>query len=308
VKCGVPQGSVLGPLLFCLYINDLPLHLSEDKVRADFFADDSSLHTSGKSIESIQSSLQTSMTEVKDWCSVNCMVIHPTKTKSMVVTTRQKHQREPLTLKLYLDKDPIEQVKEHRILGVQIDQELKWESQIAKTRKKISKNLFLLSKLKHYATFDTLKMFHNAHIMPHINYASTLWDGASNHYMKHLNSLHRRSAKIILSGEEISTDDKLKKLNILPLNKQLKFNKAVMMYKVFNNQVPIYFSENFQRANDRYGSSNFLPPRPRTDLFKTSFVYSGTSVWNSLPSSLKNASSLRSFKNMLLKHIGGCQT
>ena len=79
VTCGVPQGSVLGPLLFCIFINDLPLHISNDKVSNDLFADDSSLHTRGKNIQSVETSLQGSLNEVADWCGSNSMIIHPAK-------------------------------------------------------------------------------------------------------------------------------------------------------------------------------------------------------------------------------------
>uniref|UniRef100_UPI003AF8C29E reverse transcriptase domain-containing protein n=1 Tax=Thiolapillus sp. TaxID=2017437 RepID=UPI003AF8C29E len=129
VRYGVPQGSVLGPLLFCIFINDLPLHISNDKVSNDLFADDSSLHTRGKNIQLVETSLQGSLNEVADWCGSNSMIIHPAKTKSMVIATRQKHQLSPLQLKLTLEKTDIEQVHEHRVLGVTIDAEMKWQSQ-----------------------------------------------------------------------------------------------------------------------------------------------------------------------------------
>ena len=87
------------------------------------------------------------------------MVIHPHKTKCMVLTTRQKHQRRPLTLNLTLGKTPVQQVREHRVLGVIIDEELKWQSHIDNMCKHVSKNLFLLSQLRHYVDSDARKIF-----------------------------------------------------------------------------------------------------------------------------------------------------
>jgi hypothetical protein len=84
---GVPQGSVLGPLLFCIFINDLPLFVG-NKVLCEMFADDSSLHSTSPYINSSQSNLQTGLTNVEKWCAANKMVIHPKKTKSMVITSR----------------------------------------------------------------------------------------------------------------------------------------------------------------------------------------------------------------------------
>ena len=79
VRYGVLQGSVLGPLLFCIFINDLPLHISNDKVSNDLFADDSALHTRGKNVQLVEMSLQGSLNEVADWCGSNSMIIHPAK-------------------------------------------------------------------------------------------------------------------------------------------------------------------------------------------------------------------------------------
>ena len=102
------------------------------------------------------------------------MVIHPHKTKCMVLTTKQRHQRRPLTLNLTLEKSPVQQVCEHRVLGVIIDEELKWQSHIDNICKHLSKNIFLLSQLRHYVDSDARKIFFQAHLLSHINYASTV--------------------------------------------------------------------------------------------------------------------------------------
>jgi retron-type reverse transcriptase len=111
VELGVPQGSVLGPLLFCIFINDLPLHITCASAECDMFADDSTLHAAGKTVADITNSLQQSLQEVSEWCSSNRMIVNPTKTKSMLVTTRQKHQLQPAPLNLSFEAVPIEQVQ-----------------------------------------------------------------------------------------------------------------------------------------------------------------------------------------------------
>ena len=104
VECGIPQGSVLGPLLFCIFINDLPLNITNDNAICDLFADDNSIHSCGSDLQSVQTSLQEGLNDVSTWCDQNRMVIYPHQTKFMVLTTRQKHQRRPLTLNLTLGK------------------------------------------------------------------------------------------------------------------------------------------------------------------------------------------------------------
>ena len=210
VKCGVPQGSVLGPLLFSIFINDLPLHILNTKIVCDLFADDNSIHSRETNVESIQSSLQEGLNDVLKWCDQNRMVVHPWKTKSMVLASRQKHQLKPLILNLTLGTNITELVREHKDLGITIDEELKWQPHIDNICKQVARNLFLLGQLRKYVDIDCRKLFFNAHLMKHINYASTAWSNASEVHFKKLNSLHRRAEKLILPDHSLSTTAKLK--------------------------------------------------------------------------------------------------
>ena len=147
--------------------------------------------------------LQLCLDRISVWCNVNHMLINPVKTKSMIITTRQKHQLSDLSLKLSLDGQKIENVTEHRLLGLIVDNKFRWEAQIEHICKSMSKKLFLLSQLQHIINIDTRKLSynaHNAHIKPHIGYASVVWDGCGEVHLKKLNSLHRRVGKIILPG------------------------------------------------------------------------------------------------------------
>ena len=159
IQTGLQQGSILGHLLFCIFINDLPLHIQGKKVRSFLFADDSSLDTSGKTLKEIVVRLQRSTTEVSDWCKKNHMCLRPKKTKRMVITTRQKHQRSTLCLKLEVNSETVTQVKEHRVLGLTIDDELKWQPYVNNVCKAVSKNVFLMSQLQRYVNSQALRIF-----------------------------------------------------------------------------------------------------------------------------------------------------
>ena len=307
VTCGVPQGSVLGPLLFCIFINDLPLCISDPLVTCDLFADDTTLHSSAKSISNLQTSLQRGLNDVASWCSSNQMIIHPQKTKCMVITSRQMHQLRPLMLNLSINNHPIEQASTHKVLGIIIDQELKWESHIDSLAKKLARSLYLLNRLAWYIDSDARKIFFNAHCLSHINYASTLWSCAAQNHLIKLNSLYKRAAKIILPDKSLSTLEKQAALDILPLNKQLEFNKLTSVYKTRINLAPDYIT-NLLIPSNRYNSINYLLPLTRIDLFKTSFSFSGALLWNSLPLSVKACSSLSNFKTKLRKYIQSSYT
>ena len=119
------------------------------------------------------------------------MLINPVKTKSMEITTLQKHQLPDLSLRLSLDGQNIQTVTEHRLLGLIVDNKFRWQAQIEHVCKSMSKKLFLLSQLQNIINIDTRKLFYNAHIKPHIDYASVVRDGCGEVHLKKPNSLHR---------------------------------------------------------------------------------------------------------------------
>ena len=280
----------------------MPLHLDNDLTNT-LFADDASLHTSSKNLNDLNLNLQNGLNSVEDWCIKNNMSIHPDKTKSMVITTRQKHQLEPLLLTLSLGSKKIEQVKKHKVLGLTLDSELTWRDHIDSLSKRLSKNVHLLSRLKRFASEPALKLFFEAHINSFINYASTLWDNCAGEHLKKINSMHRRAVKHLAPNNGLSTDEKLANLKILPLSKQLMYNKAVVVHKILYDKAPPYLTPLLQKAPTRYGSTNLIPPLPRIDICKSSLAYSGSLFWNTLPDEIKNIPSISKFKKHLRRHL-----
>ena len=221
----------------------------------------------------------------------------------MVITSRQKHQREPLRLQLKVGDHTIDQVNDHKVLGVLIDDKLTWEPHINHVCKNVARNLFLLSKLGHFVGLEARKCFFYAHCLSHINYASPVWSGASDNHIKKLNSLYRRGANILSRNLDIPTDLKLQQLQLLPLLQQFNFNTAVLVHKVRHNEAPTYLRDFLVQATSRYGSLNYLLPYTRIDMFKASFAFSGAAIWNSLPLNVKSVKSLPAFKKALRKHL-----
>ena len=304
VSCGVPQGSILGPLLFCIFINDLPLCISSTLVQCDMFADDDTLHTPGENVQKIQHELQLSLNDVSDWCNNNLMVLNPSKSKCMLIATRQKHQRNLPALDLNVNSKPVKQVSEHRLLGVTVDEQLKWQTHIENVCKKIAKNIYLLSKIKDIVNYQAKRMFFFAHIMSHLNYVSNVWDGSAEVHMKLLQSLHKRAVKMLLYGCSREGTNIHKKAQILPLNKQLLYNKNVLMFRTLLGQSPSYLLP-FITPSERSLDSTYRLrlPKPRIDLYKTSLAFSGSTAWNNLPMHIKSSRSLPSFKKNMFKYF-----
>ena len=157
--------------------------------------------------------------------------------------------------------------------------------------------------LKYIVDTDTLKFFFNAHIKSHIDHASVVWGGSSDALKKRLNSLLRRAGKLILPDKNLTTDQKLNKVGILNLHKQLYYNKGVFMYRALTNSAPVYISSFYKAPHSSSRNNYFHLPMPRRDLFKTSVAFCGALLWNSLPVHLTSCHSLSSFKRNLREHL-----
>ena len=190
----------------------------------------------------------------------------------------------------------------HRVLGVIIDNNLEWQEHISKVCSKVSRNLFLLKKLKWYVNADNRRKFFFAHCMSHINYASSVWSNAADCHIKRLNSLHRRGAKLICDDVDLPTTKKLQKLKMLPLQEHLKSNIAILTFKTRKKLSPTYLDSFLLKPTTRYKSLRYRVPKGLV-IYETSFSNAGSTVWNDLPTSLKLSNSLKSFKSLLLKHL-----
>jgi hypothetical protein len=297
---GVPQGSILGPLLFNLFINDLPLNIDSKKVSTNLFADDATINTSNKNVNLISKELQTSLDETSNWCLNNHMILNPTKTKSMLITTRQKHQCKFPKINVSFNNKSIEQITSHKLLGAQIDNQLSWRFHLKNVCSKISKNIFLLNKLKHYLNLESKLLFFHAHIKSHIDYTSNIWDGCDAIHLKKLTSLYRRAVKYLIDDTNRTTDEKFKKLNILPLEQHLQYKKLIFVHKVFHGQTPKKLTTLLKKAKH---SNTLILPKTRLELYKTSFSFSGSKLWNTLPRRIKNISNIGEFKKKLHHHL-----
>ena len=296
---GVPQGSILGPLLFLIFINDLPLYIQSTSTSVDLYADDTYFYCSSHDKLVLERKLQASLDCLQRWCHENGMVLNTDKTKVMLITSRQKRTvLNDAVLNLQYSDIDISMTTCDKILGIQVDENLTWNSHFNFLSKKLSSYMWLLSKVRTYLSTEHRVLFYNAYIKPHLDYCSLIWSNTSNININKISRLQRRSCKLILGIEYNGLIDAFQRLEILSFDQSIFLSKAKVMYKIHTNIAPSYLNEMFLMRDTTLNNTvsnlrsvackNFLIPQAKCNLFKGSLSYSGVMVWNSIPVSIKN--------------------
>ena len=221
---GVPQGSIMGPLMFLLFINDLPLYTAP--INTDLYAEDTTLYETGISRLAIESNLQIALNNLSEWCKLNGMAINTSKTKLMLITTHQKRAvLDSDQLFLALNNENLNTINKDKILGVSIDNNLSWSSHIDQICKKISSNLWLLSRIKEYLSVEHRTQFYKTYIQPHIDYCNLVWCGTSQLHLNRLFRLQKRACKIILDYNVENILKSMQEIKILTIYERLFLRK-----------------------------------------------------------------------------------
>ncbi len=301
VSCGVPQGSILGPLLFLIFMNDLPL-VTKDTC-TDMFADDSTIHTNGRTIDELERKLNNDLTKIDTWCDENQMAINVDKTKAMLVTTHQKAWRLPKQeLDIKLKGKTLENVACEKLLGVHLDNRLNWATHIHQVAVKISRNLALLRRIKGFLPIHARKLFYFTHIQPYFDYCSTIWGKGSG--MGKLVKLQRRVMRV-MSDLPYDADPMpaFKKHNITPIMDRIDFRTACIVHRALLNDLPPYICDMFQytRAsrdrNTRFANSQCVKlPKLKLEIARQGLRHNGAEVYNNLDCCIRNANSIQAFK------------
>ena len=275
VVCGVPQGSILGPLLFLLFINDLPISLKNSPISVDLYADDTTLYFTALDRNTLETELQRALDLVLTWCLENGMLINTEKTKLMLIASRQK--RNSLLdndLKITFNNTDLKNSSNEKILGVHVDQNFVWNNHFQHVSKKISSYLWLLSQNRTYLNVQHRFLYYNAYIKSHIEYCCIVWRNSCNFNAYKIEKLQRRACKLILGNDYTTLDLARKQLRILSFEETIFLHKTNVMYKIANNTAPIYLTDLFQmRGNESNlnhsqlnlrstSNKNFLLPKP----------------------------------------------
>jgi hypothetical protein len=272
VITGVPQGSILGPLLFLIYVNDLPLHVLNSE--ADMYADDSTIYYCSENIQDIESNLQKDLKSIEKWCSLNNMALNPNKTTSMLLCCKQKI-KSTRPLSLYVNNICLKTVTEQKVLGLHIDQSLEWKTHVNAVYSKVSAKISLFKRISKYLTLDMKKLFYNAYIMPIFDYCCTLWSTCNQSSKCKLAKLQKRAARLILCVPyKTPSYHMFKQLSWLPIRVRFTFHIAIQVYKAINRLVPEYYcklitvSENKRYPLRSHDQKQLTCRKPQTQYLK----------------------------------------
>ena len=301
LSCGIPQGTILGPLLFLLYINDLPNCISHCQPR--MYADDTHLTFASDNVDSINHFLNQDLVNVKEWLNANKLTLNTSKTEFMLIGSRQRLMTVETVPSLTINGASIKQVSSTKSLGVLIDESLSWNAHIDKLSKKIASGIGALKRIRPFVPHRTLQLIFTSLIQPHFDYCSVVWGNCGKTLASKLQKLQNRAARVLtFSSYDTNADDLFELLGWKKLDCQRQIQKAVMVYKSLNGLAPDYLRSKFVDRSSvtsyslRDTECKLTIPFPRTNYRKNSFSYNGAVLWNGLPNELRQAQTLSSFR------------
>lgn len=296
VTSGVPQGSVLGPLLFLLFVNDLPQWITTN-IR--MFADDTKLwHKISSSLDSQQ--LQKDLDNLENWSSIWQLKFNPTKCKVMHVG-HNEDTRYYITNGSY--REELESVEEETDLGVHFTRDLKVRKQCLKSARKARKIIGLVR--RHFRRMDKqdFLLIYKTYIRPHLEYCVQAWSPHLVKDIKCLERVQRSATKLVPSLMKHSYEERLQTLGLTTLQRRRERGDMIEVYKLLTGREKIEKKQFFHLADSNYRlrghSLKLRQERSRLDIRKYSFSQRVVKMWNSLPQNVVDAETVNGFKNAL---------
>jgi len=299
VSCGVPQGSVLGPLLFIIYTNDLPNSLNH--THPILFADDTTIYTKSNNLITLFENVNSDLNNLYDWFNVNKLSLNISKTNYMISTTNIIPEEVLNRLEIKIGSQKIDRKQHVKFLGIFLDENLNWKQHITSTINKISKIGYSIRMIKNILPKQNLKTLYQTLIQPHFVYGITFWGGTYDTYLNKLFVQQKKLIRIITNSKyNEHTDPLFNELKLLKLSELHKLYTAKLMYKASRCQLPepinvkykpntMVHSHNTRQINDPHVRHR------RTQIASNQINHTGPHIWQHLPVKLKNANHIKHF-------------
>ena len=310
IKLGVPQGSILGPLMFILFMNDVVLEVENGSI--EMYADDSSMYTCGKTVTEVNDNLTRNSQPVYKWIVQNRMVLNIQKTECILIGTVQRLKKALDQFSVGENEYKITPVTSHKLLGTYVDSSLSWELHINKLCAKVRSRLYVFNKTKYLLSHEARKEYFNGLVQPIIDYNCVVWGNCSRKCLITIHKTMKRFGRSILEVRkctDISSMELFKRLEWLPVDSRIEYFEGVQMYNIVHGNCPQYLRDMIQPVDSvhsrstRESKQKLYVKKANLVTGQRAFSIRGPMLWNSIDSTTKNATSIEVFKKRLMGSI-----
>ena len=327
ILIGVLQGSILGVLLFLVFINDIGN--ATELLLSYLYADDNTCLCSADNLQDLQNITNSELSKLINWYNANKLLIHPAKTKTLLfnpsrtgLNLNNDYLGQPY-IEIFLNMNNLNECnitkitplrlipnadeKSARLLGIQIDANLDLKYHFELLHRKVSRAIFCLNQMKHILDKAHLKLLYNSYIKSHIEYCCNIFCLANKSYIKPILLLQKRAIRIICGANyRDHTQPLFKHEHILPINELIKFNIFKFMFDYRNDFLPIIFHGTWQSCNTPRFRNDFRLAHANSMRLKDHHpLFAFPSLWNKIDRTLniKNLGGKKEFRQTLFNHL-----